>query len=222
MYFLDEQDIPISRQANISLGYTNNSQYKQPVDRQLNWRVQIDLGTNDLAKYLSAKVYIQIDNKSILRLNNYSQALENTETIFQPLSSAYFTIKYTETIAEPPKKIQIILECIQKGSWLLKNVILTKLATSVPLTFQCNKFMECLKPGEKVLEEFNLQPEGLEPKAGQDMTSLYLKIILPPVLVIISTVCLLLLKVFLKRFKNLGRKKNKKSEKIVPVPEPAN
>ena len=225
LYFLDEQDLPkIRRQVNLHLVYTNNNQHKQPVDRQINWLVQIDLGTNDLAKYLSAKVYIQIDNNSILKLTNLSQALEDKETIFQPLSSAYFTIKYTETIAEPPKKIQIILECIQKGSWLLKNVILTKLATSVPLTFQCNKLMECLKPGEKVLEEFNLQPEGLEPKAGQDMTSLYLKIILPPVLVIISTVCLLLLKVFLKRFKNLERRKNKnkKSEKVVPVPEPAN
>jgi len=82
--------------------------------------------------------------------------------------------------------------------------------------------MKCLKPGEQVLKEFDLHPEGLEPKAGQDMTSLYLKIILPPVLVIISTVCLLLLKVLLKRFKNLGRKKNKKSEKVVPVQEPKN
>jgi len=82
--------------------------------------------------------------------------------------------------------------------------------------------MECTKPDQKLSEEFNLLPEGQEPKAGQDMTSLYLKIILPPVLVIISTVCLLLVKVFLKRLKNLGKKKNKKSEKIVPVQEPAN
>jgi len=224
LYFFDEQDLSIRQQTNLHLVYTNYNQHKQPVNQQLtnNWRVQIDLGTNELAKYLTAKVYIQIDNKSILKLTNLSQALEDKETIFQPLSSAYFTINYTEKTEEPPKKIQIILECLQKGSWLLKNVILTKLATSVPLTFQCNQFMECLKPGQKISEEFNLLPEGLESKAGQDMTSLYLKIILPPVLVISSTACLLLLKVFLRKFKKLGRKKNKKSDTIVPVPEPSN
>ncbi len=195
------------------MAYSNDSHLTQPTDQQSNWHIQLNLGANDHAESFAAKVFIQID-KSIHKLTNLSQILQNKENSFHSNSSAYFTIKSTEISNVQLKQIAILLDCIQKGSWLLKNVILTQATTNTQLTFECYKFMECENPGQKLQAQFDLKPE-----TDHETNIPYLKIVLPPVMVVCSAIIVFFVRVFLKKLNTLCCKKTKikKSRKVLPV-----
>ena len=185
-------------QIKLPLAYSNGNRLTQPTDQQSDWHIQLSLGANEHAKSFAAKVFIQIE-KSIRKSTNLSQILQNKENLFHSNSSVYLTIKNSDISDAPLKHIAILLDCIQKGSWLLKNVNLTQPTTNIQLTFECHKFVTCEKPGQKLQEQFDLQPETPDQVTSHETTIPYPKIILPPVMVVCSPIIVFFVRVFLKR-----------------------
>jgi hypothetical protein len=220
LYFPQDEELPIKQQIKLPLAYSNDSHLTQPTDQQSNWHIQLNLGANEHAKNFAAEVFIQIE-KYVRRLTNLSEILQNKENLFHSNSSAYFTIKNSDISDAPLKQIAILLDCIQKGSWLLKNVILTQPTNNIQLTFECHKFMRCEKPGQKLEEQFDLQPESPDQVTDHETTIPYLKIILPPVMVVCSTIIVFFVRALLKRLQTrcCKKTKNKKSMKVTPVQE---